>query len=168
MCLESGYASSEIHNWIDLIFGYKQSGKFSKEFLNVFCEATYEENFKKLLENKTDDEKESLVGQIYHFGQAPMCLFTQKPHPKKKEAKSTYLFERFLSFGGKNNKFKKLSKKNGKEGTPHAIFNLEKCIIIVESLDNSLYISKYFFTEPPDFIPPNFFNDLNGMSIAPC
>lgn len=41
--LEEKLTSSEIHNWIDLIFGYKQRGEEAAKALNAFYYLTYED-----------------------------------------------------------------------------------------------------------------------------
>ena len=40
--LECDYVSSHLHEWIDLIFGYKQQGQAAEEANNVFLYLFYE------------------------------------------------------------------------------------------------------------------------------
>ena len=44
LALESEHVSSNLHNWIDLIFGYKQKGQPAIDALNVFDHYSYEGN----------------------------------------------------------------------------------------------------------------------------
>ena len=39
---ESEHVSQHLHDWIDLIFGYKQSGPEAEKALNVFLKYSYE------------------------------------------------------------------------------------------------------------------------------
>lgn len=79
--LESDYVSAHLHEWIDLIFGYKQRGKAAVEAKNVFFYLTYSGNVDidaiedPALRKATED-------QIAHFGQTPSQLL-QTPHPKR-------------------------------------------------------------------------------------
>ncbi len=44
--LESDYVTANLHKWIDLIFGYKQSGEQALNCDNLFYPLTYAENVK--------------------------------------------------------------------------------------------------------------------------
>ncbi|XP_014249763.1 protein FAN-like isoform X1 [Cimex lectularius] len=79
--LESDYASAQLHDWIDLIFGYKQRGEEAEKANNVFYYLCYEGSVN--LEGIKDwNERHSKEVQIMEFGQVPKQIFTQ-PHPRR-------------------------------------------------------------------------------------
>ncbi len=81
LALESDYVSEHIHDWIDLIFGYKQKGKDAEEAINIFYYLTYEGAVD--IDAITNDvDRQATIAQISNFGQTPHQLFTT-PHPKR-------------------------------------------------------------------------------------
>ncbi|XP_032314525.1 neurobeachin-like protein 2 isoform X3 [Camelus ferus] len=82
--LESEYVSAHLHQWIDLIFGYKQRGPAAEEALNVFYYCTYEGAVD--LDQVADErERKALEGIISNFGQTP-CQLLKEPHPARLSA----------------------------------------------------------------------------------
>ncbi|KAJ8285363.1 hypothetical protein GJAV_G00025980 [Gymnothorax javanicus] len=80
--LECDYVSAHLHEWIDLIFGFKQQGAPAVEAVNVFHHLFYEGQVD--IYNINDPLKETAtIGFINNFGQIPKQLF-KKPHPPKR------------------------------------------------------------------------------------
>ncbi|KAK8587933.1 hypothetical protein V6N13_086892 [Hibiscus sabdariffa] len=81
MALECDHVSAHLHEWIDLIFGYKQRGKEAISANNMFFYITYEGTvdidkiFDPVQQRATQD-------QIAYFGQTPSQLLAV-PHMKK-------------------------------------------------------------------------------------
>ncbi|KAK1364471.1 BEACH domain-containing protein C2 [Heracleum sosnowskyi] len=79
--LESEHVSAHLHEWIDLIFGYKQRGKEAVLANNVFFYITYEGTVD--IDKIVDPvQQRATQDQIAYFGQTPSQLLTA-PHLKK-------------------------------------------------------------------------------------
>lgn len=87
--LECEHVSRNLHQWIDLIFGYKQKGPKAAEALNVFYYCTYE-GAVDLDKIQNDLEREAVEGMINNFGQTPSQLF-REAHPQRISQEELYL-----------------------------------------------------------------------------
>ena len=68
--LESDYVSAHLHEWIDLIFGFKQRGPAAVEANNVFHYLFYEGNVD-IYSIQDPLKKNATIGFINNFGQIP-------------------------------------------------------------------------------------------------
>ena len=71
--LESPEISENIHNWIDLIFGYKQKGKEAKRIYNLFARESYEDYENKYKE--ANEKEKFLLCKFMEFGVTPSQLY---------------------------------------------------------------------------------------------
>ena len=77
--LESDYVSEHINEWIDLIFGYKQTGSHAETAYNQFPESCYHGTIP-WADLKTEEERSAFKVLVRDFGQNPHQLYTD-PHP---------------------------------------------------------------------------------------
>uniref|UniRef100_A0A4W6DRB4 Neurobeachin-like protein 2 n=1 Tax=Lates calcarifer TaxID=8187 RepID=A0A4W6DRB4_LATCA len=84
--LECEHVSNHLHEWIDLIFGYKQRGEEAVNALNVFYYCTYE-GAVDLDAIANENERKALEGIISNFGQTP-CQLLKEPHPPRMSAEN--------------------------------------------------------------------------------
>lgn len=82
--------SEKVHQWIDLVFGFKQEGPEAVKSQNVFYPLTYEA-CQAIRSKESEADPIATETQLFHFGQTPKNLFSN-PHPKKKDSDSKSFF----------------------------------------------------------------------------
>lgn len=79
--LESDFVTQHLAKWIDLIFGYKQTGQAAIDAINVFNPATYfGVDATKMADSVARNALETMIAT---YGQMPRQLFF-RPHPSPK------------------------------------------------------------------------------------
>ena len=86
--LESPYVSKHLHQWIDLVFGYKQKGQAAIDAVNMFHHLSYQ-GAKDLDAIVDPVERLATIGIIHNFGQTPYQVF-HKTHPARDQVRHKY------------------------------------------------------------------------------
>ena len=77
--LESDYISEHISDWIDLIWGYKQTGEEAENADNTYDPRLYPDVWQKYTK---PEDKDTIEAILHHIGSIPHKLF-DAPHPRR-------------------------------------------------------------------------------------
>ena len=89
LALESEHVSRNLHNWIDLVFGFKQRGAAAEAAHNIFHHLSYEGSVD-LDKMANEVDRQAAESQIQNFGQTPSQLISKEPHPTRHPTGSTW------------------------------------------------------------------------------
>ena len=150
--LESEKVNRKLNLWIDLIFGFKQSGIDAIKNYNIFRKACYELNFNEIEEKKINNELEGYLYEKQELGYLPKQLF-KKAH-KKKENFEEYKDKKNIFF---DNSLKLMKIKLEKINNHH--FNKNK-IIFKKVKDMIVYYTTYYIQ---DHLNYNFKGGISSL-----
>ena len=122
--LESNYVTNNLNNWIDLIFGYKQSGKAALEAINCYHPACY---FGYPVEQISDPvQRKAIETMIKTWGQTPKQLFTTNtPHPQVNQTSNQLTFKRTGSSNDQISSLTSSCNNFGKNSVHRLVLNLK-------------------------------------------
>ncbi|XP_058085876.1 BEACH domain-containing protein C2-like [Magnolia sinica] len=128
--LESEHVSAHLHEWIDLVFGYKQRGKEAILSNNVFFYITYEGTVD--IDKISDPvQQRAMQDQIAYFGQTPSQLLTI-PHLKRRPLADALHLQTIF--------------RNPNEIRPYIVPNPERCNVpaaaIFASMDSVIIVDE--------------------------
>jgi len=130
--LESEKVSEGLNQWIDLIFGWQQTGEPAKSACNVFLDSTYENIAREMLLRAQGDPKMAgLIDQVLLYGQTPVQLLPVK-HPKRVIEKETVgsIFQNMRNRANRNSTTQLVTVSEF-IGRPIGVFSYRFCVIIV-------------------------------------
>ncbi|CUE73475.1 Hypothetical protein, putative [Bodo saltans] len=81
--IESDTVGASIHEWFDLVFGFRQRGEEAIKALNIFHHLSYDEGLETAMEAASNEEdRKAIVASVDNFGLTPRQLFSV-PHPAR-------------------------------------------------------------------------------------
>ena len=156
--LESEKVNKKLNLWIDLIFGFKQSGIDAIKNYNIFRKACYELNFNEIEEKKINNELEGYLYEKQELGYLPKQLF-KKVH-KKKENYEEYKDKKDIFF---DNNLKLMKLKLEKINNQH--FNKNK-IRLKKIKDMFVYYTTYYIEDHLNYNFKGGISSLKSMMNA--
>ena len=156
--LESEKVNRKLNLWIDLVFGFKQSGIDAIKNYNIFRKACYELHFNEIEEKKINNELEGYLFEKQELGYLPKQLF-KKAH-KKKENYEEYKDKKDIFF---DNSLKLMKLKLEKINNQH--FNKNK-IRFNKIKDLFIYYTTYYIEDHLNYNFKGGISSLKSMMNA--